>query len=252
MQRLRTPSNIRSAIRCLTKARDMRKLTDDPADRAITDAQFAQLDDADPQSLLNFVLDAGNRLDASKARRALATVDATALRRNLVMHIIHFHRVLDLAIARDRMTPFARNHYGRDASNTALPPLGKQEQIIAAAEKIATGETTRQTADGPAFVPMTNPSPAEIAPILAGYKTALAALLTAKVETNDLQETIGNRRKELIALARDICETVRFHHRKDPVPASRREKNTRWGVLYVERAKKKERTDDGGQRAEHG
>lgn len=233
------PRNVQSAIRLLAKARDIWKLTEDPSQRAITPDQFAQIDDSDPANLLSQILSSRDRLRSSKARRAQATADATTLRRSLVLHITHFHRALDMAIARGRIPAGARAHYARDIAATALPPLGRQIDITTAAQKIITGEATRRDADGPAFVPMTNPAPGEIAPILADYQTALGTLLQAKVETNALQETVSNRRKELIALARDISETIRFHHRKDPDPSSRRAKNELWGVTYDYKPRKK-------------
>ncbi len=38
---------------------------------------------------------------------------------------------------------------------------------------------------------------------------------------------------EAHALAVDICETVEFFYRKDPVDSSRRSKCMRWGVVYI-------------------
>ena len=48
----RLPNSMPAVLRTLTKARDQYKLTATPADRAISAAQFAQLDDTVPASLL--------------------------------------------------------------------------------------------------------------------------------------------------------------------------------------------------------
>ncbi|MEO6741016.1 MAG: hypothetical protein ABIP20_12240, partial [Chthoniobacteraceae bacterium] len=56
---------------------------------------------------------------------------------------------------------------------------------------------------------------------------------SATVNTDAQREEAGALYPEAQALAVDICDTVEFFYRADPVASSRRQKCERWGVVYV-------------------
>lgn len=70
----RLPNTMSAVIRTLKAARDQWKLTTTPADRAITDAHWAQLDDAPASnSFLNRLLKEASDVDLAQAAQAPLT-----------------------------------------------------------------------------------------------------------------------------------------------------------------------------------
>ena len=94
-----------------------------------------------------------------------------------------------------------------------------------AADKIVAGEDARLTAEGATTPAMALPSAADVEAVRNASQSALA-------NTNTQQEEAMVLYPEAQALAVEICDTVEFFYRKDPIAASRREKCTRWGVVY--------------------
>src|SRR6266566_9876661 len=94
------PNSVPAVIRTLKAARDTWKITPNAADRAITPEQWAQLDDNDPNSLLNRLLKEASDVDLAQAAQAPLTTEVSQVGARLTMHVSHFHQVLDLGIAR--------------------------------------------------------------------------------------------------------------------------------------------------------
>lgn len=239
-----------SVIRTLKAARDCYKMTAVPADRAITAEQWAQLDDTVPTSFLNRLCKEASDVDLALAAQAPLTGIVAQQAAQLTIYVSHFHQVLDLGITRGTFAPGARAYYGRDIHATALPDLSTYEAVVEAAEKILTGEAARAAAEAaPTFdsgatmdsglhfdgthVAMCLPSAAEVGTQLTEFKTARTQSLGALTNTNTQQEELSALYAEAHALAVDICDTVEFFYRKDPVDSSRRAKCMHWGVVYI-------------------
>src|SRR5438067_13740248 len=98
MPHRRLPNTISSVIRTLTTARDPWKQY--PADRLITDAQWAKLDDANASSLLTRLLkEAGDVPLALAAQAPLTDAFNKGLAR-LTLYVSHFHQVYHLGATR--------------------------------------------------------------------------------------------------------------------------------------------------------
>lgn len=228
----RLPNSTPAVLRTLRTARDTYKNTE-PADRLIGPELFAQLDDADDNSLLTRFGSEVNDVDRALAEQAPLTTDLSQKAARLTMFVSHFHQVLDLGITRSTFAAGARSYYGRDISSTALPDLSSYDDVQENADLIVSGEAARRTAEGPNHVPMSLPSAADVATLRGAFKTARAAAQQAMANTNKQEEEVSALYPEAQKLAVNICETVEFNVRNDPSDSSRRAKAEQWGVVYI-------------------
>lgn len=230
----RLPNTMSAVIRTLKAARDQWKLTPGPADRAITDAHWAQLDDAPAaNSLLKTLLKEASDVDLALAAQAPLTNTLNQTGARLTLFVSHFHQTLDLGITRGTFAAGARSYYGRDVGADSIPDLSTQDLVAEAAEKIVTGEAARATAEGQAHIPMSLPSAAEVAALRTAYLTVRGTQSQAVEKTDREREELAALYQTAYALAVDICESVEFFYRKDPDTGSFRTKCQRWGVVYI-------------------
>ncbi|MBI3878258.1 MAG: hypothetical protein HY300_20235 [Verrucomicrobia bacterium] len=222
-----------AVIRTLVKARDTYKNTPAAADRAITAAQFAQLDDAAPASLLSRVLKEASDVDLAQAAQAPLTNQLSQVGARLTLFISHFHQVLDMGIARGAFADGARSYYGRDITAGSIPDLSTYDAVAEAAGKIISGEAARATAEGAAYVAMALPSAAETGTLRTQFTALRNSQQQAVVNTDQQREEEMALYPEAQVLAVDLCDTVEFFYRKDPDDGSRRTKCERWGVVYL-------------------
>ena len=227
------PNSTPAVIRTLKAARDTYKITPVATDRAITAAQFAQLDDTVPTSLLNVLLKDASDVDLAQAAQAPLVSQLTQVAARLTMFCSHFHQVLDMGIARGTFQTGARSYYDRDVNATAIPDLSSYDAVAEAAGFIVSGEAARHTAEGATYVAMSLPSAAEVGTLLTQFNTLRNQSQQAQVNTDQKQEAVSAIYPQAQALAVDICDTVEFFYRKDADPASFRTKCQRWGVVYV-------------------
>ena len=125
-----------AVLRTLTTARDEYKLTSTVANRAISAAQFAQLDDLIPASLLNRLLKEAHDIDLAQAAQSpLSTALAQEAART-TMYVSHFHQVFDLGVERGDFSAGDRAFYGRPVNATAIPDLSTYQLANEAARAI--------------------------------------------------------------------------------------------------------------------
>ena len=229
----RLPNSVPTTLHVLKTARDFNVLTPLPADRAIDAATFAKLDLSAPASFLNRWLKELNDIALAKAAGTPITERLQLRKDRVALLVSHFHQVLDLGITRGAFAAGARSYYGRDAHDTRIPDLSTYEDIATAAEHVKQGEADRQTAEGASFIPMAMPSAAEVETARVQFKTELDLSKQADVTLDREEEEAGALYPEGLALAVDIVEQVEYFFRKDPNDASRRQKCTRWGVVYI-------------------
>ena len=228
----RLPNTVPAVLRALKAARDQYLATPVVAERAISAAQFAQLDPAVPTSLLNRFIKEVGEADTALALQAPLTSVTSQKAARLEMFVSHFHQALDNGMARGFFPAGARSYYGRDVSNAVLPPMGSYEELAAAAQKVVSGEDTRSETEDP-FQPMANPSQNEVAAVWTEFNTAWTASKAALSKTDTEKEEAMALYPEAQALAGDLADSVEFFYRKDKVASSRRVKCRRWGVVYV-------------------
>lgn len=229
----RLPNSTPAVVRTLVTARDTYKNTPNPADRAITADQFAQLDDTDPNSLLNRFIGDVNAVDLAEAAQAPLTSSLNLSAARATQLVSHFHQVLDLGVARGTFSPGARSYYGRDISATTIPDLADYNSVSEAVDAVVAGEAARKKAEGAAYVPMALPSAAEVGTAGAQFKTLRAQSQNALVNTEQQREVLNALYPQAQALAVDICDTVEFFYRKETDEGTRRTKCQRWGVVYI-------------------
>ncbi len=143
----------------------------------------------------------------------------------------HFFQVLNMAIERGMVPAAARAFYQLDVSQTALPRLSAEADLILWAGRAVSGEATRVAAGGS---PILSPPIAEVSAELAQYQT-LRSVQSAKKdayigEAADV-EALRPTEDDLI---RDIWDEVEFHFRHDS-PSSLRSKAREYGVYYATR-----------------
>lgn len=233
MPHRRLPNSVAAVIRTLITARDQYIATTAPAERAITAEQFAKLDASIPTALLNVLLKESSDVDRALAAQAPLSSAVPIAAARATMFAAHFHRVLDLGIDRAAFAPGSRAFYGRGIHDTSIPDLTSYTAVKSVLEQIVTGEASRSADEGSGHTPMTNPSAAECAAVLAEFAAALAGSSTAQQATDREREQLAPIYAAAQALAVDICDTAEFYYRHDKVPGSFRNKCRRWGVVYV-------------------
>jgi hypothetical protein len=229
----RLPNTISSVIRSLSAARD--GWNQFPGNRLITPAQWAKLDPAAPNSLLNRLLKEAGDVPLALAAQAPLTDTFGRLLARLTLHVSHFHQVLDFAIERGDLTAASRAFYDRDLTATTLPPLGNIAEVMDAAGKITTGEAARAAAEGAAHIPMALPSAASVSALHLETTAARAASETAKLNTDTQQGELAALYPEAQALAVSLINTVEYHlgERPDLDAPGRRRIARAWGVVYI-------------------
>ncbi|MBI5684990.1 MAG: hypothetical protein HZC54_07905 [Verrucomicrobia bacterium] len=246
MPHRRLPNTAATVLRALKAARDTWK-NSRPADRAITNDQWTKLDDENPDCLLSRFIKESNDVSLALAAQAPITAALTQTNERLAMFVSHFHQVLNFGILRGLFDPGARSYYGRDIAATTIPDLSTQDAVIEAAEKVVSGEAARAAAESAGVprwdgspdggtiphVPMSHPTAAEVAALLAHLADLQNKSQSAQTKTDLEREDVTRLYPEAHALAVDICDTVEFFHRKDPDASSRRAKCARWGVVYI-------------------
>ena len=256
MRYRRLPYSIIAIIACLVKCRDKWKATTNPAERAIPQAIWLQLDDANAQSLLSLMLKASRALAACQAIQIECTDALKAAFERLVMFSADFHIVLDRGINRGAFHPGARSYYLRDARATTIPEPRSYDDLKTVARNIIQGEADRAAAEGQGtpltldsglhldtglhldsttggYVPMALPSAAEVAAVLAEFETALLASEAAQTEVNRAEEALAAYKPAGLELTRDVYDEVEHFYRKDPDASSRRDKCEPWGLTYT-------------------
>jgi len=233
MPHRRLPNTVSSVLRTLTASRDA--WTKFPADRLITDAQFAKLDPADPNSLLNRLIKEAGDIPLALAAQAPLTDAFNKGLAKLTLYVSHFHQVYDLGVARGTFTAGGRVYFGRDITASTLPNLTSIAAVLEAGKAIVEGEPKRAAAEGASHVPMALPSAAEVAAIYNAVKAQADASDRAKAFTDQQQNELALIYPEAQKLAVSICNTVEFNlgERDGLDAAGQRAIARKWGVVYI-------------------
>ena len=230
------PNSLPTATRCLKKARDQWLLTTVPAERAITAEHWAKLNPdpaLTPLSFLSRLLKETGEVDIAIGAQGTATDHFSAARKRAAMFVSHFYQVYDLGVARGSYTAAGRSYYGRSITDTAIPDLATEDDLADALDALIKGEADRQTAEGAAFVAMSNPSAAEVTAVRTQFTALRNPKKLALEKTDREREEATALLPEALELCKDIYDTVEYFFRKDTNDASRRVKCERWGVAYA-------------------
>ncbi|WP_321368417.1 hypothetical protein [uncultured Draconibacterium sp.] len=172
------------------------------------------------------------------AKQAEATEVENA--QQVVLHRIvsHFFQVFNLGVERGVFAPADRLYYGLNASQSDLPRLVTEQEIVTWARNLIEGEAKRvpprdvETGDA---VSMSNPSAAEVEIELNKYVELSNAQSAEKQAFDAENKDVLDMLPEIDELIRDIYDEVEFYYRKE-TPANRRKLAREWGVVYVSRS----------------
>lgn len=210
--------------------------TVDPANLAFTAESKTTLDTLRPQFQTE-VAERGQALaaqtDASKAVREQAA--------RLRMFVSHFFQNLNFGIERGVFAASDRAHYQLDVSQTTLPNMVREADLLTWAGRAVSGEASRTAAGGMA---MPFPSAAEVQAELTQYTTLASDQSTKKDTYDDEQADVEALRDDVDGLIVDIWDEVEFTFRRDKPPSLRR-KAKQYGVVYVTRPGEPPDEDEG-------
>jgi hypothetical protein len=130
-------------------------------------------------------------------------------------------------------TRHQRHHHSRPAT---------EDDLADALDAIIKGEADRQTAEGAAFVAMSNPSAAQVAAVRTAFTTARNPKNLALEKTDREREEASVMLPEALDRCKDIYDTVEFFYRKDPDDSSRRPVNLHGRLVAAQRTTHKTAT----------
>jgi hypothetical protein len=147
------------------------------------------------------------------------------------MYISHFIQVMNMAIIRGELAASTRTFYGMEESDSKIPSLNSEQDIIIWGEKLIQGETKRQMKG---LSPISNPT---IAVVKVRYENFLDAYKFQKTLQKSNNRTISeltDMRKKADAIILQIWNEVEAQVAELPDDI-RREKAREYGVNYVYR-----------------
>lgn len=196
----------------------------DPAELAFSSDSKTKLDTILPQFETE-VGEAGQAL----ASQSQATKKVTARKRRLKMWCSHFFQNLNMGIERGVLQASDRAFYQLNVSQTTLPSMSTEGDLLLWAGRVVSGETARTAGGG---TPLPFPSSAEVDAEREQY-TTLQQDQSNKMDTYDAeQEDVDAMLDEVDALIEDIWDEVEFKFRRDDPPSLRR-KAREYGVYYA-------------------
>lgn len=196
----------------------------DPTELAFSSDSKTKLDTVLP-AFVNEVGEEGQALSA----QAAATEALTVQKQRLTMWSSHFFQNLNMAIEREVLKESDRAFYQLDVSQTTLPPMSNEGDLLLWSGRIVPGETARTVAGG---TPLPFPSSMEVDAERSQYTALRQEQSTRKDAYDDEQEDVDDMLEEVDELIRDIWDEVEFKFRREK-PASLRRKAREYGVYYA-------------------
>lgn len=171
------------------------------------------------------------------AKQAEATEAENEQQQVLYRNVSHFMRVFNMAVERGVFSPADRLYYGLNASQSDLPKLTTEQDLVTWAGNLIDGEAKRvplRALEAEGTVLMSNPSAAEVEIELTKYVELRNAQSAEKQAFDAENKDVLDMLPEIDELIRDIYDEVEFYYRKE-TPANRRKLAREWGVVYVSR-----------------
>lgn len=156
--------------------------------------------------------------------------------RKAKLYVSHFYQVLNFAIMRGEILPVARKFYGLKENDSKIPNLNTEKDIVFWGEKLIKGEAERISNGGN---PITNPTAAVVR---VRYEQFLEAVYSQKIlqkSSNYATDKISAMRSEADQIILQVWNEV--ENTFDLLPEDvRREKASKYGVVYVYRPHERE------------
>lgn len=217
------PNSSPTRLQVLTKAKE-KKDSLLPAQNIFTATTTARLDIIQPdfEAAINDVM-------AEKGNAVAATNFKNLQGKKLRMFCSHYLQVFNFGVERGKYTVASRAYFGLNTETGHLPSMVTDEEVEQVAKNIATGEVQLISHGLPA---MANPSAAEVAAELAGFKTVLLAHSNAAQVLDQAQEAVDALVPEADKVIRKIYDEAEAHFNEEEA-ASMRADCEFWGVIYI-------------------
>jgi len=151
------------------------------------------------------------------------------------LYISHFIKVMNMAIARGELHPNNRTFYGIDESDSKVPEMNSEAEVIKWGEQLIAGETERMRKG---MTPVSNPT---IAVVKVRYEQFINAYHSKKVTRKNnvriLNDVIALR-AQADKIILDVWNEVEKTFARLP-DNEMREKTAEYGVTYVYRKNEK-------------
>ena len=216
------PDSIVSRQKAMTVAK--RKKDAAPADNILSEATSDRLD-------IDEAAYAAGRAAVATARGAyhIKVVEAKPQRVLLFTEITNFYDRLNYLIKTGKIPAAARAYYELDITNRKMPKMNTDEDLLAAAAMVLSGDILRRAAGG---IAMTEPTIAEFTAIYDVAKPIIIAVSTAHTAINTAVENLEKQIPEINDLIKHVWTEVETHYSKSTAKA-RRVQCKLWGVRYV-------------------
>ena len=147
----------------------------------------------------------------------------------LQMMCSHFIQVFNLAVARGVFPVAHRAFYKLDVNSDAVPPIGKDSEVIQVAKDLIKGEADRVAAGGAV---MTMPPIGDVQTAFNNFHNILMPHSQAVDALDTAQEFFDQLNPEPDAVVKKVWDEIETYYNEE-LPASQRQNARQWGVVYV-------------------
>jgi hypothetical protein len=155
------------------------------------------------------------------------------------IYISHFIQVMNMAIIRGELAASTRTFYGMDETDSKIPSLNSEQDLIVWGEKLIQGETKRQLKG---LSPISNPTIAVVKVRYENFLDAYKFQKTLQKNNHRTNSELTDMRKKADAIILQIWNEVETELAELPDDI-RREKAKEYGVQYVYRKNEISRLD---------
>jgi hypothetical protein len=198
---------------------------------AITSETLVRLDVIQPEYNQKILA-----MNIAKQAQIKSTKNEEIAQEECHLYISHFFQSFNMGIARGIFPANARVFYGLDASQTALPELTKENDVLHWASAIVKGEAARVAEGG---APMIFPAAAEVNDKLLIYKAAHNSQSEMKDAFTNAQQAVSAMYDTVKKIVVDMWDEIEFYFRTEPDEPAKRRRCREWGVVYYSRMKAK-------------
>jgi hypothetical protein len=143
-------------------------------------------------------------------------------------YISHYFQSFNNGIVRGMFPASHRAFYGIDLTDSAVPQLTNEIEVLHWGDKIKTGDVARLAAGG---APMAMPATEEVNDVCTAYALLVTQHSAFKDAYDTAQEGVADMRLDVDNLILRIWDEVETSLDDEP-PASKRRKAREWGVVY--------------------
>jgi hypothetical protein len=157
--------------------------------------------------------------------------DYNEIQRKAKIYLIHFIRVMNMAICRGELIPETRSYYGFSPDESTVPALTTENELMSLGRRVIEGEELRIRKGGN---PITNPTIAVVKVRFENYIEAWNYHNTLIKKTFDYAEKNSTLRKEADEIILQLWNEVELSHSNLPQEI-RKMRSEDYGLVYFYR-----------------